>query len=351
MHPTSKAAIYCLAFLVAAELLLRVLDPTAREISTRWLDGRETVSFVLGTSRTLRSVDPRAVEAALEESGVAGAWVANLSQKGATTIGLHRHYMRTIHPIAARIPKRGVVAIEVRGAGLNDSYFPPSDRAYVPSRDAAGGRLAAVSAAGIDGLSRHALQQLAIVRARDWILRSWAGTGDAPDVPRWAQGRKGWEPFARPRPPDLRAAFQRDRYQRHRLHDFRLGGIQTEYLVRLVRQIRSDGFRPVAYLLPVTDIHRGFYAAGQYAEFLEHVADVADRERFPFVDLDSGHGYGDEAFFDTHHLAPESAAGFSRRFAEAVVLPHVAPSPGVGAVVAGGGRGAPIRPGAPAGGR
>lgn len=244
--------------------------------------------------------------------------------------------MKKIHPVAARIPSRGIVAIELRGAGLNDSHFPPRDKAYLPSRDGSSGRLADVRAAGADGLSQHALQKLAIVNARDWVFGREPRQTDAENVPEWTRGRKGFDPFDRPRDPNLEESIERNRYQDRLLSRFHLGGIHTEYLVRLVRQIRSDGFEPVAYLMPITDIHRGFYEAGGYARLLRHVAAVAEREGFAFVDLDSGHGFGYEAFHDTHHLTPESAASFSARFAERVVLPHLGRSQGAEAIVAAG---------------
>jgi hypothetical protein len=244
--------------------------------------------------------------------------------------------MKKIHPVAARIPSRGIVAIELRGGGLNDSHFPPRDKAYLPSRDGSSGRLADVRAAGADGLSQHALQKLAIVNARDWIFGPESRPTDAENVPEWARGRKGFDPFDRQRPPDLEESIERDRHQNRLLTRFHLGGIQTEYLVRLVRQIRSDGFEPVAYLMPVTDIHRGFFEAGGYADLLRHVAAVAESEGFAFVDLDSGHGFEYDAFHDTHHLTPETAVAFSARFAERVLLPHLGDAQDADAVVAAG---------------
>ena len=93
MDSKSKAALYGFAFLVICELVLRWASPAPPDPSERWVPEGRPVSFVLGTSRTMRAVDPLVVEQTLHDGGFLNAWIANVSRKGATTVGLYRLYM------------------------------------------------------------------------------------------------------------------------------------------------------------------------------------------------------------------------------------------------------------------
>ena len=323
MDSKSKAALYGLTFLVICELVLRWASPALPDPSERWVPEGRSVSFVLGTSRTMRAVHPLVVERTLHDSGFLNAWIANVSRKGATTVGLYRLYMDTVHPIAPSIPDRGIVAFEVRGVGMNDTNLEARERKHLGSGLGGVSWMTRLGTAGLDGLAHRLLGLSAIVRARDWPLRGAPAREAGHAAPSWAVGERGWVPFDEPRHEDLRERVLRDRYRSQLLREFHLGGIQTEYLGRLVEQIRRDGFYPVAYLLPVTDAHRGFYDAGQYDSVIRHISAIAGREKFVFVDLDSDHRLPRSAFQDTHHLTPETALPFGRTFAERVVLPHL----------------------------
>ena len=88
----------------------------------------------------------------------------------------------------------------------------------------------------------------------------------------------------RPLRADLEAAMWKKRYRELLLRDYRLGGVQTEVLVQLIRQIRGDGFEVVLFIMPTTDIHKSFFAPGQYESFLAHLGGLAAREGVPLVD-------------------------------------------------------------------
>lgn len=285
---------------------------------------------------------PRIVEETLREHGVLDPWGANASLLAATTLDIYRTYMEEVRPLRRFARPGGIVAIEVRGARMNDSYIAPRDRAYLYAQSGSlrnpSQRLAALRAGAVDGLTRFLLGRLAIVKARERIRNlvrrtapsSGRGGEDFADAglwekmtwPSWARGDKGWYAHRGPRSPDLKERRTRKVYQNRILRGYRLGGIRSEYLVRLIRQVHADGLLPVAYAMPLTQLHRSFYPPEKYAAFLRHMRELAEREGFPFVDLDSDHGLPLSDFHDTHHLSSHVVPEFSRRFAERVLLPY-----------------------------
>ena len=93
---------------------------------------------------------------------------------------------------------------------------------------------------------------------------------------------------------------------------------------RLIRQAREDGFLPVLYVLPITDIHRGFYEPGDYEAFLRHVAALARSEGVRWVDFDTSGEFGRGDFHDTNHLRARTTVRMAELFADRVVLPSLA---------------------------
>lgn len=116
---------------------------------------------------------------------------------------------------------------------------------------------------------------------------------------------------------------RRRKHEKRLLRDYRTGGVQTTALRQLVRDARADGLRPFLYALPVTELHRAFFEDDGYAAFLAHAKRVAAEEGVPFVDLDTGHALGHDAFHDTDHLHRSASRKLSARFAREAVLPLV----------------------------
>lgn len=340
--------------------------------------------FALGTSRTKRAIDPTRIESALAAAGVPDPCVINASYVGITNVHIYRLYMEEIRPVILRNPVRAVLAIEVRASGLNDAYMSTNEERWAstaslpplePTPGGASGSTTTqpdaarpadfidhLAAARFDDAAKSLLWHLKIVQGRDesrqwWaqVRARWAGDAPAdvvdeePPAPAaaadtgpgsestvdpaairsalaasrvgWAKGDPGFAPGERNRVNDSWQIDKwRKRYENELLEDFRLGGIQTAFLRRLIRQARSDGLITILYVMPVTAVHKTFFAPGLHDEIMDFVRALAVEENVRLVDFDTDHVYPDSAFQDTHHLGRSFLTRFNRQFAGDVFL-------------------------------
>lgn len=325
-----RALLFTLLFLALAELGLRAWEPKPAPV--RGLPDDGTLCFVLGTSRTMRGLDPRRMEETLAASGVAKPFVANVAEKGITTLGLYDLYVREIRPLAVEARREIVLGVELRASGLNDSYvtaleaekWERGDYRDVLAIEGAGTvAKAAANEATLERWAGALFAPLALARGREKIAslrRTFAGDG----IPSWAQGRKGFDPFTEPRQPDLKEATWSRHYRETILKDFRFGERQFPMLRALCRTARADGVDVFLYVMPVTPMQRAFWQPPERRQqVLEAVKEWATSEGIDLFDFDTGHTIPLEQFFDTHHLSTQGALRFSRRFASEAFLPRL----------------------------
>src|SRR5262245_2747123 len=156
--------------------------------------------FLVGTSRTMLGLRPKTIEQELRATGMADPWVANVSMDRMTTVGELQHYLKEIHPLVAQQGASGVVAFEVRGEGLNDSYLTDAEEEWLarqsfeplepgpgsaaPPRVAPyAGPLSTLRALRWGAAARAALGGLALARSREILapeLERLLGLGAAP---------------------------------------------------------------------------------------------------------------------------------------------------------------------------
>lgn len=322
-----RAMLFCLILLGLAEAGLRALVDAAPR--TAGLPAKDPLLFCLGTSRTMAGLDPAAMEAALRESGIADPWVANLSQDGITTFGTYEMYMTNLHPLAVDSHRKGVVAIEVRPSGLNDKYATPTEAA----RWAAGEyrELFAQSRASLagedDGFHLGAWTRAQVGRfrlgdGRETLDKLEKRLAASDGVPAWAKGAKGFVPYVEGRKDDLDVDRWRFHYEKVLLKEFAFGNVQFELLKRLVMQVKADGFEPVLYVMPVTDVQKTFWPKGRYEQVMAAVRRWTQESKLPLFDFDAGNAFTHADFFDTHHLTRDAAERISAEFARKVFLPR-----------------------------
>jgi len=342
MERKTRSLLYALGFLLLAEAGLRALESRR---DTERLTSERPLVFILGTSRSIRGLRPADVEDALRADGIDAPWVGNVSKAQLTDVGLVERYLEELHPLVeeGRSPG-GVVAIEVRGSGLNDSYVTPDEEHFLErSPEALAGAaevtvpVTSVEGSSADALARTTLSRLRIARARETLLPLLEGTWKAAParkeeedadavlagLPRaWAQGERGWVGYPPRSVKGLHRSMWRPHYRKI-LADYTLGGLQTRALERLIELVREDGFRPVLYVLPITAVHRGFYRDDDYERFKRHAAELARRTAVPFVDLDRDLELTEDEFYDTQHVHGGTVAKLSGAFARRVVLPEL----------------------------
>jgi len=315
MGTKTRSIVWGLLFLVLAEFALRAGE--ARAVPTGSLPSERPLCLALGTSRTEHAVQPAIAENALQEAGIDNVWVANVSEVALTMVGLYRRYMQEIHPRVAGDSKPRILAIEVRGSGLNDSHMEERELLYVRQQgfDRAHAQTADMTF-GVDAFAQRLLSQLALSRAREIIERVL----DPKELaqPEWMEGRKGWMVFTGPSPQDMKANLNRERYRNKLLADYRVGGIQTDFLRRLVEQAQADGWSVVLFIPPVTLTQREFWKPEDLNTFRAHIADFARANGLPFLDFDLDHNFKLNEFFDTHHLNRKGSRRFSRLWARRI---------------------------------
>ncbi len=324
----------CAAVLLVAEGTMRLIESAARPAEdARWRNDRH-VTINVGTSLTHRGVSPHIVEEELVRLGVPDPWVADVYGKAATMTGVRLAYEESVHRWAKRTDRPGIIAIEVRGGGLNDHYMLEGEAARFGGEDSPPAGIAALFAPdGADLLAGRLLGAIRLVRGAPYVfplarralaeakrssrgdaLTEYLGTFD------WGRAGRGFEAYVGGRA-GWRTEQWRERYQGRILLDYAVGGVQTEVLRALIRLVKSDGWKPVLYIMPVSDIHLRFYGAGEYDMFLRTVHSVADEEGVALVDFGQDGDFTRDLFRDTHHLNSEGAAILSRRFARRVILP------------------------------
>jgi hypothetical protein len=361
MSKPTRAILWCVVFVVLAELVLRAWDPGRRVQSS--LTTERPLAFILGTSRSLRGLRPSVIEEVLRDEGLREPWVGNASQKQVTTVGLYRRYRNDLAPLFATERGHGLLAIEVRASGMNDNYLVPDEQAWVDSEvlppmpgldpnapplpQRAVGAIELLRAGRIEAAAIAAFGSLALTHTRETLRPAiervfghgiegqsevdlMAGSPPASSAPEtiaidadWARGEKGWEPFPELVAPGLKRSQWEPVYRNQLLKNYHLGGIQTEFLRRLVRESRLAGLTPVLFVMPITDIQKSFFKPGEFESFLTFLERFAQEERVVWTNLDAELDLPIEAFYDTHHINSSAVPKVSREFARRVLVPGI----------------------------
>jgi hypothetical protein len=279
--------------------------------------------FLLGTSRTQVALSPAVIEATLSAAGIAQPWVANISRNGVTTTGLYRTYLKEIHPWAEQGSLGGLVAVEVGPAGFNDFFQTPSEIDFLAENGISSPLMA--HEWPWERVPHTAFSRIRLFRKYEDLAITWRiyqhrllGDQNEPGwrvITNWSRNDKGWKPLRKKPPEDLSESYWRERYTTHFLSDYQVGGLQTDSLKSLVETIREDGFRPLLYRLPVTDIQRSFYRPEDWDRAKAVLTDFGRREGVDLLDLSAAHHVAPEDWFDTHHIAITGTDDISARFA------------------------------------
>ncbi len=358
MNKATKALIWCAALMIASEVGIRTLEsgPIRVVDDAPSFETRRPFVFVLGTSRVRRGIWPRVIEKAWAEETGHRPWVASIWELAVTNIGLYKIYLDEIRPWAKKstIPN-GVLAIEICGASMNDSYMRDEEARY-----------AHVSTFGKHlraGDLSDASSQLLVSSARfteiKGIIEDRFGKGERQEEIRiedgekmedngesapqsgkrktslaqylhrysWGRGYKGFDPHHGTMD-DLRLEKIREQYTGTLLKDYALGGIQIKYLKKLVKSAREDGLKVVFFILPITADHREFWDGDMYAAYVAAAEEVAAELGVPLHNFDRDFEISPDEFRDTNHLKEVGAVRLSREFASRLLGDGLVPEAG-----------------------
>jgi len=333
MPKPTRALLWCLLLLAAAEAGVRAFERAVPTTGTIGID--ERLVLLLGTSRTQHGLNPVWIERALAAGGVQDVFVANASRLAATNVGLLQEWAHDVLPAVAG-HGRGLVAIEMRVEGFNDSYQAEVEGVSAEQLEIDGQDLSALQGDGplallgkgkLDAASWWLLSRSHLCALPELLRRHREAAELTPKqiqrhLPAWAVRDRGWEPM--PRDSTTRNLERIQQHYRDQvLADFSHGGRQTSAVRELVASVRAIGMTPVLYLMPITDDHRTVYPDGLWDQMLTYIRALADELHVDFVDLDIGHGLPPTLFVDSSHLSPEGAEIMSARLAERVLLPRL----------------------------
>lgn len=341
MQRTTQSVLFAVAFLGLAEFGLRHAEEV--EKNTDRLAAAKPIVFFLGTSRTEFGIKPAEVEATLRTEGI-DAWTANVTRRGSSMVGLFQAYLDEIHPFVAGHDVEVILGIEVRGSGMNDNRIERGEiralrelKARVPAAEAEielPDPIALAAEGELDKAASTVFETLSLLRGRQQVGNSfsqlWSSLGatrtgndwfeHTNGLRPWAKADKGWGVHTDMRRDDLNWEA-RERAHSSLLQRFQVGGVQTAGLRQILREAQAIGIRPFVYTLPVTAQHRRFFLRGHFERYMRLVAKIAENHGVPFVDLDTDHGLGNEAFHDTDHLHASASREVSARMARRALLP------------------------------
>jgi hypothetical protein len=330
-----RCLLWCLLVVVLAEIALQAFIRSSPPCGGLPDDGR--LVFMTGTSRTFAGVNTATVDEILRARGLADVHAFNVSRMGATMTGTYITYMEEIHPLVQGERRSGIVAIEARDSGMNDNYLTEDEIKFTlggakyemaslmtRSPDV----LAYLKAGEFENAAGAIVGRLALARGRSTLhkvdcgVRHLLGEETAAE---WTQGAKGFKPYP-PKaeaPADLAKDFWGPKYQQTYLKNYTLGGWQAQVLAELVKQVRADGFQPVLYIVPITDIHKSFSKPGEQEQFARFIRRLATHLDVPLVDLEEKIRLTDDDFYDCHHICLEGSVRLTPVFVEEVVLPYL----------------------------
>lgn len=347
MDKATKAVFWCVALIVLGEVCLRAIEASPLPDSERVprFETDRPYILVLGSSRVRRGMWPRQIERTwIRETGTR-PWAASIWEKAVSYVGLSRIYLDEIRPWAgsSSIPNK-LLAIEINGTSLNDSYMRDDEARYAEINTFA----TDLRAGKTDEASRQLM--LASVRFTEvkGIVSERFGIGERQEVtesdgtenkieeqiereddggltlPRylrryaWGQDFKGFErragAFSAEKLSDVR-----EQYRTSLLKDYALGGIQHDYLRKLVQNAREDGFSIVLFIMPIAEEHREFWRAGQYEEYIAAAEALAAEFDAPLFHFDRDFPMRADEFQDTNHLNEIGAERLSAEFAKRAI--------------------------------
>jgi hypothetical protein len=103
------------------------------------------------------------------------------------------------------------------------------------------------------------------------------------------------------------------------LQDYRVGGVSSHRLERLLERCRSQGVAVLLLGVPVSSPHRRAYTPEVDERYRDYLRELTQRYGCTYSDWRDA--LPDEYFTDNHHVHPEGAVYFSRRLAPAVLVP------------------------------
>ncbi len=177
--------------------------------------------------------------------------------------------------------------------------------------------------------------------ARDWLFTAWVRARLAPGyeyrlpvlkslaaqwvppeagpTPLGRMDRYGWQPFGR----DFVTAEERLKllYQVHFQYcygtrEFRIGAGPRQALCDLLELCRQEGIPAMLVLMPEGDQFRDWYSEGMKTQLPRFLAEL--QQRFGVAVIDARTWFGDDYFWDSHHLMPRGAVQFTDRLRQAI---------------------------------
>jgi hypothetical protein len=132
----------------------------------------------------------------------------------------------------------------------------------------------------------------------------------------------GWLPYnaARVTPEQYRRArdFAHEQY-RHAFTHFYISEMPDRNLRKILDLCHREQITPLLVLMPEGSEFQAWYPPGARGEICRYLTSLRDQYQVPVVD--ARRWVADFAFFDSHHLLPDGAIDFSRRFAHEGVVP------------------------------
>ncbi|HKB38309.1 MAG TPA: hypothetical protein VKD72_17820 [Gemmataceae bacterium] len=133
--------------------------------------------------------------------------------------------------------------------------------------------------------------------------------------------RSGWSRLLVGSPEQRKRALasQNEQYRTF-LDGFRLGGPAAEGLCELLETCRRENIPAALVLMPEGPIFRNWYPQAAWDQIETYLAQLRRRFGVPVIRAREWVAK-DEAFTDSHHMRPETAAAFTQRLVEEAIIP------------------------------
>lgn len=110
-------------------------------------------------------------------------------------------------------------------------------------------------------------------------------------------------------------------YVQQYLRDFKIGGLQPEYLRKLIALAKAHGVKVTLVTSPLDPMYFTYMSASTWNEIIAYWQSVARATGVPYFDESHAPGYTNMDFVDPQHPSIQGAHRFSTWMAEAIVGP------------------------------